>query len=164
MKDDQADAVSPICVDRRGNVFIELRRGDEQALLHSCHDAPLTHALIVVEFQGRFLFVHNTRRREWELAGGIIDSEESPRQCAVRELAEESGQTVDNAEFRGLMKFKLRPDDRLEYGALYYARLEHRQRFTPNAEADRMVFWDLMTDIGNVAEIDRRLVDLARRR
>lgn len=162
MSDDEA--CSPIFVDRHGNVFLEFLRVDEEGLSADCRFVPLTHALVVVESETTFLFVHNVWRHEWELAGGVIDPGETPRQCAARELAEESGQVADSLQLEGVMKFRLEPDDRLEYGALYYTRLERRLQFTPNAEVDRIVFWDLQADIGEVAEIDRLLVDLIRHR
>lgn len=56
---------------------------------------------------------------DWELPGGMIDQRESPRTCAARELLEETNQSIPNLQFKGLMKFQLEPDDRLEFGALY---------------------------------------------
>ncbi|WP_375803532.1 NUDIX hydrolase [Streptomyces sp. A012304] len=39
--------------------------------------------------------VYDRFRGHWELPGGLLEPGESPRQAAVRELAEESGQMPD---------------------------------------------------------------------
>jgi 8-oxo-dGTP pyrophosphatase MutT (NUDIX family) len=44
-------------------------------------------------------------RKQWELPAGIIDNDETSRQCAVRELFEQTNQTVDIVRFRGLMNY-----------------------------------------------------------
>lgn len=46
------------------------------------------------------------------ISWGMIDKGETPRECAVRELYEETNQSVTQLKFKGLMKFKLKPDDR----------------------------------------------------
>ena len=47
----------------------------------------------VVARDGRILLPHN-ERGEWELPGGRLEMGETPEQCVVREIAEESGRTV----------------------------------------------------------------------
>lgn len=47
----------------------------------------------VVARQGRILLLHN-ERGEWELPGGRLETGETPQQCVVREIAEETGWAV----------------------------------------------------------------------
>jgi 8-oxo-dGTP pyrophosphatase MutT (NUDIX family) len=47
----------------------------------------------VVARDGRILLLHN-ERGEWELPGGRLEMGETPEQCVVREIAEETGWTV----------------------------------------------------------------------
>jgi 8-oxo-dGTP pyrophosphatase MutT (NUDIX family) len=47
----------------------------------------------VVARDGRILLLHNVRG-EWELPGGRLEIGETPEQCVVREIAEETGWTV----------------------------------------------------------------------
>jgi 8-oxo-dGTP pyrophosphatase MutT (NUDIX family) len=47
----------------------------------------------VVARDGRVLLLHN-ERGEWELPGGRLEIGETPQQCVVREIAEETGWTV----------------------------------------------------------------------
>ena len=47
----------------------------------------------VVARDGRILLLHN-ERGEWELPGGRLEIGETPQQCVVREIAEETGWAV----------------------------------------------------------------------
>jgi 8-oxo-dGTP pyrophosphatase MutT (NUDIX family) len=47
----------------------------------------------VVGRDGRILLLHNDRG-EWELPGGRLEIGETPEQCVVREIAEETGWAV----------------------------------------------------------------------
>lgn len=47
----------------------------------------------VVTREGRVLLLHN-ERGEWELPGGRLEIGETPQQCVVREIAEETGWAV----------------------------------------------------------------------
>jgi 8-oxo-dGTP diphosphatase len=153
-----------IVTDAKGNVLLDLLKITESDLAALELDAPLTHALIVVKCQGRFLMMFNKWRSSWELPGGVIEPGESAKECAVRELKEETNQTTSEIAFKGLMKFHLQPSfhgpERLEYGALYYAELSQLEPFIENEEAAQIILWDVITDIGTVAMIDRKLLEL----
>jgi 8-oxo-dGTP diphosphatase len=103
--------------------------------------------------------IFNKWRKNWELAGGIIDEGESPRECAIRELFEETNQSIKKLSFKGLMKFQLKPDDRIEYGALYSGEIENLSVFSENEEAERILFWDRVNSIGYIDEIDEKLLE-----
>ncbi len=148
-----------IITNRRGDIFLDFLPGTEPVIPGRDSHIPLTHALAVVRHQGKVLFIFNTRKQKWELPGGMIDAGETPYQCAVRELFEETNQHLADLTFRGLMKFRLQPDQRLEFGALYSGELPAVVPFIANDEADKIALWDLVTDIGYVDEIDRKIVD-----
>ncbi|SDX37512.1 hypothetical protein SAMN05518855_10131 [Paenibacillus sp. CF384] len=82
----------------------------------------------------------------------------------VRELYEETSQTLRNAVFKGLMKFDLQPSfhgpRRIEYGALFYGELDDFVAFIPNDEAESIVLWDGSSDIGDIEGIDRKLIEI----
>ncbi|WP_179107201.1 NUDIX domain-containing protein [Sediminibacillus massiliensis] len=149
----------PILISKKGDVFLDFLKMDEKNINDSISDAPLTHSLVVVKYKDDYLLLFNKWRQNWELAGGMIDEGESPRECAIRELCEETNQIVSQLNFKGLMKFRLKPDDRFEYGALYSGEIKDLRPFQENEEAEQILFWDKKSDIGYIDEIDEKLLE-----
>lgn len=151
--------------DEKGNALLDFRVMEEEEMERARLDAPLTHALIVVRHEGKALLMFNKWRQNWELPGGVIEPGETARECAIRELAEETNQACSRLAFQGLMKFELQPSfhgpHRLEYGALFQGELEQLADFEANEEAGAIVLWDGAADIGPMAMIDRKLIELA---
>ena len=151
--------------DKNGNQLLELIRLSETDLSQV---QPLTHAVVVARFTGgESLLVFNRYRRWWELAGGLIDRDETPRVCAVRELREESGQICepDALRFVGAMKLLLQPNRfhstiRVEYGALYVVDIPEQSPFVPTDEIAQVCWWDGAEAIGEIAVIDQKLLEL----
>ncbi|MGM0881834.1 MAG: NUDIX domain-containing protein [Bacillota bacterium] len=152
-----------IITDERGNIFLDFLRIQEEEIVKVTLDAPLTHALIVVKCQEKYLLMLNKWRMAWELPGGIIEQGETARECVVRELLEETNQKVNDVEFKGLMKFDLQPSfhgpKRMEYGALYYCELDNLVDFIENDEAITIILWDGSSEIGHIEEIDKKLIE-----
>ncbi|MCM3781922.1 NUDIX hydrolase [Neobacillus mesonae] len=154
-----------IMTDTKGNVFLEFLKVDYDQITELTLDAPLTHSLIVVSYEGRFLLLYNKWRNNWELPGGVIEEGETAQECVVRELLEETNQKSDNVNFEGLMKFRLQPSyhgpERTEYGALFSCQLSQLNAFIENEEAESIILWDGVSDIGEIAEIDRKLIEFS---
>ncbi|MGG3280039.1 NUDIX hydrolase [Paenibacillus solani] len=87
----------------------------------------------------------------------IRENGESLRECALRELLEETNQIPDRIEFKGLMKIKLK-SRKIEYGGLYSSDINDERAFKINEEANKIVFWDGTDDIGYICEIDEELL------
>ena len=62
------------------------------------------------------VLVFNRYRQVWELPGGLIDPGETPRDCAARELVEESGCVARNLEWLGIIEVE---DGNTHYGAVF---------------------------------------------
>ncbi|MGD0060166.1 MAG: NUDIX hydrolase [Verrucomicrobiia bacterium] len=146
----------PIIVNKRGDVFVAFHRCPEESI--PSHLGPITHALIVVTQGNKSLLLFNVWKKRWELPGGNREEGETPRECALRELGEETNQKVTDAEFRGVMECRLQPDHRTECGALFRATLTELRPFEPNSEASEIVLWDGVSDIGEVDQIDAELL------
>ncbi|MFJ7493325.1 NUDIX hydrolase [Streptomyces sp. NPDC097727] len=112
------DSVVPsLAVDDLGNALTSFDGGREGA---PPGDAPLPLASVAPWHRRRVLMVLDRFSQSWELSGGRIEQGESPRQAAVRELLEESGQVPDGKlRFVGHAGFTPAPDRRAEYGALF---------------------------------------------
>jgi phosphoribosylglycinamide formyltransferase 1 len=51
--------------------------------------------LLVRDAEGRVMLVEPTYKDAWEIPGGVIDEDESPRECVIREVREELGLEVE---------------------------------------------------------------------
>lgn len=155
-----------IIEDKKGNQLLALQRSDEGALADA---DPLTHAFVVVrDGDGRHLLVFDRYKRHWELAGGSMEPTETARECARRELEEESGIRCapEALRFVGVMKFLLapsrnHPSSRIEHGALYALEVAAVPPFEANAEIEATTWWDRLAPIGEVGVIDAKLIELA---
>lgn len=154
-----------IIEDARGNALLAVVSMREEDVMTLQSEIAVTHALIVVRYQGRVLLMLNKYRHCWELPGGVIEANETPRQCAVRELQEETQQTVTTLEFKGLMKFHLQPGfhgpERIEFGAMFAGETDSVAEFQENEEAADVVWWDGTAEIGPINAIDRKLTEYA---
>ncbi|MBR4464189.1 MAG: 8-oxo-dGTP diphosphatase [Treponema sp.] len=87
--------------------------------------SPLT-TLCYIEKDGSYLMLHRVSKKndinrdKWIGVGGHFEGGESPEDCLLREVKEETGLTLTEYRFRGLVTF-LSDDDPPEYMCLYTA-------------------------------------------
>jgi 8-oxo-dGTP diphosphatase len=143
-----------------GSVLLTFDRLREEELGGLDPAVPLTASLVVLWYGHECLMVFNRFRRSWELPGGMLDPGESPRQAAVRELAEESGQRADVLDFAGVAKIRVAPDDRLEFLAIYRGYVGTPQEFAPNDEMSEAVWWKPGAPLADLFPIDAALATL----
>lgn len=121
-------------------------------------------ALVALWHAGRVLMVFDRYRRTWELPGGHIETGESPRQAAARELLEESGQEPGGSlQFVGYARSVLAPDQRIEYAALFTGHCAELREFRANEEIAAVRWWDLLEILpGRLQPMDAYLAALTR--
>ena len=72
---------------------------------------PRLTSLVYIERDGRYLVLHRTKKEhdenggKWIGVGGKFEPGESPEECARREVREETGLTMLNPRFRGIVTF-----------------------------------------------------------
>ncbi|MEU4385703.1 NUDIX hydrolase [Promicromonospora sp. NPDC023805] len=144
---------SPLITDAQRNELVEFKCGSEDEL--DCLDPgiPLPLALVVARHDDCTLLVFNRWRKLWELPGGMIDPGETPRQAAIREFVEETGQPAPEVEYSGVATFRLMPDRRFEYAAVYVASLSGTTPFVANSEVEQIAWWD-GREMPNLAVLD----------
>ena len=84
-----------------------------------------------IEKDGKYLMMHRVKKKKdvnkdkWIGIGGHFEKGESPEDCLLREVKEETGLTLERYEFRGIVTFKYTdPIDKselTEYMCLYVA-------------------------------------------
>src|SRR4029079_8607978 len=75
----------------------------------------LRYAVMMARTRKGMLLVLSRHRQVWELPGGLIDPGETPRQAAIRELAEESGCEAREVRWLGVLEVN---DGSPHFGAL----------------------------------------------
>ncbi len=133
--------------------------------LHSL--SPVTFSLVIARSEQRVLLIFNRRRKVWELPGGMIDPHESARQCAERELAEETCQSVLSLRWLGVIELETGVNHRdtrspVEYGALFCGDVIACDGVVKNEEVEEIGFFDGDSLPLNVSSIDRHLLSLCR--
>ncbi|OLZ54649.1 DNA mismatch repair protein MutT [Amycolatopsis coloradensis] len=152
----------PIC-DRAGNTLIEFRFVTEEELGRLVKRVVVPASLVVVIHAEAVLMMFDSRRRQWELPGGMRETGESPREAAVRELGEETGVHGVDLSFAAVAEFDLTKPGRREFLAVYRVRLQVVPRLTVNDEALDFRWWPPSEPVSEEmspldAEIARRVV------
>jgi 8-oxo-dGTP diphosphatase len=142
----------------RGNALLEFIPMENEESLEPTIHSPLTASLVLAEYNGNLLLVFDKYKEHWEFPGGAIEPGESPQDCAVRELMEESGQSPSKLDFVGVAKFLM--NDTIMFAAIYLCHLRIKYSFQANDEIGSIVFWDFSSDIGLIDEIVRYLATL----
>ncbi|KFU80276.1 DNA mismatch repair protein MutT [Amycolatopsis lurida NRRL 2430] len=149
--------------DRAGNALIEFRFVTEDELGRLGKQVPVPASLVVAIHAQAVLLIFDSRRRHWELPGGMREAGESPREAAARELGEETGIHGVDLSFAAVAEFDLTKPERRELLAVYRVQLQVVPRLTVNDEALDFRWWSpsepVSEDMSPLdAEIARRVV------
>jgi 8-oxo-dGTP diphosphatase len=120
---------------------------------------PLSGSFAVLKCKGKYLICYNSWRKQWELPAGRREGDETPKECANRELYEETGQIVPNLEFKGLLKVKNTLNGTIKFNPVYYTTIEKLQPFRENKETSAIKLWDLREEIGCFDSVDLKIFE-----
>lgn len=143
-----------IAADRKYRL-VEIKPCTDKEIPEGCN--PLTRSLIVARKGKEILLVLNRRRHEWELPGGVIEADEEPRECAIREFNGETGQDPWYLELRAVFRLESRRAVRYEWGALFECKLGDLKLFVPDQEIARLEVWNTARKMEGLNPIDREL-------
>lgn len=136
--------------------FLEFIQINEQSINDY---KPLAGSFAVVMCEGKYLVCFNKWRSQWELPAGRREGKETSKECAIRELYEETGQIVPSLKFKGLLKAKSQKTGKLKFNPVYSAAIDRLQPFLENDETTQIKLWDLKEDIGLFDEVDLNILD-----
>jgi len=120
---------------------------------------PIAGSFAVLNCSGKYLMCYNTWREQWELPAGQREENETPKECAIRELYEETGQIVKDLDFTGLLKVKNLSNGNVKYNPVYFSFIKKLQPFLKNSETSEIKLWDLKEKIGFIDEVDIKVFD-----
>jgi 8-oxo-dGTP diphosphatase len=120
---------------------------------------PIAGSFAVVKCREMYLLCYNTWRKQWELPAGQREDDETPKECALRELYEETGQKVLDLEFKGLLKVKNTINGNIKFNPVYSTTIEKLQPFKENQETSLIKLWDLNEEIGYIDSVDIKILD-----
>ncbi|MFS0864589.1 NUDIX domain-containing protein [Fredinandcohnia sp. 179-A 10B2 NHS] len=119
----------------------------------------LAGSYAVIQCEGNYLLCYNTMRSQWEIPAGRREANETAKECAIRELYEETGQSVTDMHFKGLLKVRNVSNGNIKYNPVYFAVIDTLQPFIQNNETSCIHLWDLKEQIGYIDEVDFRLLN-----
>lgn len=135
--------------------FIEFLAIHEQEMDHY---SPIAGSYAIVKYSDKFLICYNKWRKQWEFPAGKRELHESAKQCAMRELYEETGQIVDDLAFKGLLMSENIATRSIKYNPVYMAEIYMLKPFIENEEIEKIVLWNLKEDIGRFDELDMEII------
>jgi 8-oxo-dGTP diphosphatase len=141
---------------KNGIEFLDFIRMSEENMFHY---QPLAGSFAVMKCEGKFLMCYNVWRKQWELPAGRREGGETPKECAIREAFEETGQIVNDLEFKGLLKSKKSISGEVRYNPVYFTEMEKLQPFIENEETSEIRLWDLKEEIGYLDSVDIRIFE-----
>lgn len=145
---------------KSGHQLLEYIKIAEHEVVESELFKPITGSFAFIKCENRYLVAYNKWRNQWEFPAGKIEEGETPKECATRELLEETNQKVINLEYKGVFKIFDKSKNQVRYRTAYFADVNEITEFKENDEMNKILLWDLETDIGYFDEVDKKMLQL----
>lgn len=146
---------------RNGQQLLEYIMISEEELVSNQVCNPITASFAIIKCKGKYLIAYNKWRKQWEFPAGGREEYETCKECAIRELFEETNQVVEGMKFKGLVKIYDKNKERTKYNAVYFQEVDEIQDFNENNEMTKIMLWDLQTDIGEFDKVDKKILEVS---
>ncbi len=94
--------------------------------------------VIATRYQEQWVYVRNHDRETFEMPGGHVEPDETPRAAALRELYEETGATHPHMSF--VAGYRIARDEAVSGGHLYFAAIDRWEPLPAYEIAERRLF------------------------
>ena len=145
-----------LATDKYGDVLVNF-----VPLINGEAPGPVGFSVIVLKHNEKTVLVYNRYKKHWEVPGGHREKDETPLQCVLREIKEETGQIPAAVHAAGIIGIQSTGKGKVVHGMLFSGTLQTLLPFEENDEIAQICYWNGRDDIGYINEIDRKLVELA---
>lgn len=121
-------------------------------------ELPLKYAVIVSQYQGKWVLCQHKQRATWEVPGGHIEPGETPEEAARRELYEESG--AKEYDLREIGVYGVKRDEQEDFGMLYFAQIHSFDTLPRDFEMKRVELFDILPENMTYPQIQPYLVKM----
>lgn len=114
----------------------------------------LKFAIIVAEYDSKWIYVRHGERSTWEIPGGHREENENINDTAKRELFEETG--ASKFSIKSLCDYSVTKNEKTTYGRLFYAEVDELGDL-PELEIEEIKLLDNMPENLTYGEIQPHL-------
>lgn len=147
-----------IIVNRHGHSLNRIEYINDINELKNVQDMCGANAILL--YENKLVMCWNKYRDNWELPGGGKEKGEDLTECIMREIYEEISQTVADLQICCLYKVFIPRINKEINGVTFYGELKTLTRFSESEEISKMTLWDMKTNIGDIDEVDLKIVEL----
>ena len=151
----------PLAEKLNETLLLDFRPCAEDELVDLDPVVPLRLSLITARRRDDVLLVRNARSGEWELSGGVIRDDETPRQTAERRFRDETGLTAGAVAFVGIATLQIGHARDLELAALFRTRLDDASDGDVGGRERELTWWTPGTHLDGLSPIDAHLAEIS---